>query len=118
MNWLARLKAVTDEPMAREVQSTSREPNEVLIRLTKLGLMLDEAEPIAHKIQSRDSQVDDRAFCYECKYLKGGVGNWHCGNWLKAGISTRAMGAGLGDLMGLLHRCNGFVEEPSSKQYL
>ena len=106
MTWLELLKTMEQEPVI--APRPSDDPNQLrLVRLTNKGLSLDEAKEVTQWLVVR-TQGDDRILCYECHHLKGYVGLWRCGNWRKAGIAIREAGAGLGDMVNLFQRCNGF----------
>jgi hypothetical protein len=106
MTWLERLKTMEQASVI-----TPRPIDDLkqlrLVRLTKKGLSLDEAKEVAQRLDLR-TQGDDRILCYECHHLMGYVGLWRCDNWRKAGNATREAGAGLGDIVNLFQRCNGF----------
>ena len=106
MTWLERLKTIEQAPVI--APRSINDPKQLrLVGLTNKGLSLHEAKEIAQQLDLR-TQGDDRILCYECHHLKGYVGLWRCGNWRKAGIAIREAGAGLGDMVNLFQRCNGF----------
>lgn len=106
MTWLERLKAIEQAPVIAPRPSDA--PSQLrLVGLTNKGLSLDQAKEVAQRLDFR-TQGDDRILCYECHHLKGYVGLWRCGNWRKAGIAIREAGSGLGDMVNLFQRCNGF----------
>ena len=107
MTWLERLKTIEQAPVIATRPIVDLQQVR-LIRLTNKGVSLDEAKEIAQRIELRDSQSDDRILCYECHHLKGYFGFWRCANWKQADITKRASGDGLGDMVNLLQRCNGF----------
>jgi hypothetical protein len=106
MTWLERLKAIEQAPViaTRPIDDLKQLR---LVRLTNKGLSLDEAKEVTQRLDLR-TQGDDRIICYECHHLKGYVGLWRCANWQQAGIAKRASGDGLGGMVNLLQRCNGF----------
>ena len=109
MSWLERLKAIEQAPALFEAPRPIDDQKQLLlIDLTNKGLSLNEANEIAQRLELRDSQNDDRILCFECYHLRGGLGFWRCANWQQAGIAKRAGGDGLGDMVNLLQRCNGF----------
>jgi hypothetical protein len=106
MTWLERLKAMEQVPVISPRPSDG--PKQLrLVRLTNKGLSLNEVKEVTQRLDLR-AQGDDRILCYECCHLKGYVGIWRCGNWQKAGIAIREASAGLGDMVNLFQRCNGF----------
>jgi hypothetical protein len=106
MTWLERLKAIEQTPVIAPCPSD--DPKQLrLVRLTNKGLSLDEAKEVTQRLDLR-TQDDDRILCYECHHLKGYVELWRCGNWRKAEIAISSAGAGLGDMVNLFQRCNGF----------
>jgi hypothetical protein len=106
MTWLERLKTMEQSPFI--APRPSDDLNQLrLVGLINKGLSLDEAKEVTQRLDLR-TQSDDRILCYECHHLKGYVGLWRCGNWRKAGIAIREAGAGLGDMVNLFQRCNGF----------
>jgi hypothetical protein len=108
MTWLNRLKAIEQMPVVLQAPQPLNDLKQIrLVSLTKKGLTLDDAKEVSERLDSR-SQSDDRVLCYECHHLKGFVGLWRCGNWRKAGIAIREAGSGLGDMVNLFQRCNGF----------
>ncbi len=109
MSWLERLKAIEQAPALVKAPRPIDDQKQLrLIDLTNKGLSLNEANEIAQRLELRDSQGDDRILCFECYYLRGGLGFWRCANWQQAGIAKRVSGDGLGDMVNLLQRCNGF----------
>ena len=93
---------------AREIDTFTRR----LERFTRKGLRLADAEALADTLVRRDRETDDRRLCLECRHLQGGVGRWHCGNGLVAGVTLRAADAQLpGELARQLQRCAGFPHE-------
>lgn len=108
MTWLERLKTIEQVPVILQAPRPIDDPKQLrLVGLTNKGLSLDEAKEVTQWLDLR-TQGDDRILCYECHHLKGYVGLWRCGNWRKAGIAIREAGAGLGDMVNLFQRCNGF----------
>lgn len=107
MGWLERLKTIEQAPVIFHPSPIDDHRQLRLVALTKKGLGLDEAKEVIQQLELR-SQSDDRVLCYECHHLKGYVGLWRCGNWRKAGIAIRELGSGLGDMVNLFQRCNGF----------
>ena len=108
MTWLERLKTIEQAPVILQVPHPIDDPKQLrLVGLTNKGLSLDEAKEVTQWLDLR-TQGDDRILCYECHHLKGYVGLWRCGNWRRAGIAIREAGAGLGDMVNLFQRCNGF----------
>jgi len=73
-----------------------------------LGLDIDRGKAIALRLYLRDFEIDDRTLCYECKHLKSYAESWRCKNYIEAGISMHESGSGLGDIVDMLQRCNGF----------
>jgi len=109
MSWLERLKAIEQAPALVEAPRPIDDQKQLrLIDLTNKGLSLNEANEIAQRLELRDLQGDDRILCFECYYLRGGLGFWRCANWQQAGIAKRVSDDGLGDMVNLLQRCNGF----------
>jgi hypothetical protein len=108
MTWLERLKTIEQAPaILQALRPIDDLKQSRLVRFTNKGLSLDEAKEVAQRLDLR-SQGDDRILCYECHHLKGYVGLWRCGNWHKAGIAIKEAGAGLGNMVNLFQRCNGF----------
>ena len=108
MTWLERLKTIEQAPVILQAPRSIDYPKQLrLVEFTNKGLSLDEAKEVTQWLDLR-TQGDDRILCYECHHLKGYVGLWRCGNWRKAGIAIREAGAGLGDMVNLFQRCNGF----------
>ena len=108
MTWLERLKTIEQAPVILQAPSPIDDPKQFrLVKLTNKGLSLDEAKAVTQRLDLR-SQSDDRILCYECHHLTGYVDLWRCGNWRMAGIAIREAGAGLGDMVNLFQRCNGF----------
>jgi hypothetical protein len=108
MTWLERLKTIEQAPVIFQVPRPIDDLKQSrLVRFINKGLSLDEAKEITQRLDLR-SQGDDRILCYECHHLKGYVGLWRCGNWRKAGMAIKEAGAGLGDMVNLFQRCNGF----------
>ena len=106
MTWLERLKTMEQAPVI--APRPSEVPSQLrLVGLTNKGLSLDQAKEVAQRLDLR-TQGDERILCYECHHLKGYVGLWRCGNWRKAGIAIREAGSGLGDMVNLFQKCNGF----------
>ena len=109
VSWLERLKAIEQAPALVEAPRPIDDQKQLrLIDLTNKGLSLNEANEIAQRLELRDLQGDDRILCFECYYLRGGLGFWRCANWQQAGIAKRVSDDGLGDMVNLLQRCNGF----------
>lgn len=110
MTWLEKLKTFERMPHISQEPRPIDEINQLqLVRFTNKGLSLDEAKEVIQRLDSR-GKGDERILCYECGQLKGYVGLWRCGNWRKAGIAIREAGAGLGDLVNIFQRCNGFSQ--------
>lgn len=108
MTWLERLKVIEQAPVILQTPLPISDLKQLrLARLTYKGLSLDEAKEVTQRLDLR-TQGDDRILCYECHHLKGYVGLWRCSNWRMAGIAIREAGAGLGDMVNLFQRCNGF----------
>ena len=75
------------------------------------GLARNDGEVLADRLVLRDREQDDRRVCLECQHFAGHrAGSWRCGNWLRAGVATRALYAALpANLVNQLQRCAGFT---------
>lgn len=71
-------------------------------RLLRLQCPRADAEAFAGRLVERDNSGDERVSCFECRHYRPGV----CGNFRRAGLGARAVGA---DFAGLLQRCSGFA---------
>jgi hypothetical protein len=121
MSWLDKVAASKPSPqISQPDQSQSWFDIQDLLfedRLRKyidLGLSEGAGKGIALRLFLRDfdnfnGYKDDRTLCFECTYLTSYSDSWRCKNYIKAGISSRESGSGLGDMVNLLQRCNGFT---------
>lgn len=71
-------------------------------RLLRLHWPKADAEAFAVRLVARDRSGDERVSCFECRHYRHGA----CGNYRRAGLGGRAVGA---DLAGLLQCCSGFT---------
>lgn len=116
MGWLNTVRTAkaalqtpkVEEPKSRfDVQDALFEDR--LSKFINLGLAETTGKAIALRLYLRDFDKDERILCYECKHLLSYADTWKCTNAIKAGISMREKSAGLGQIVDLLQRCNGFI---------
>ena len=107
MTWLERLKTIEQAPVIAPRPSDDPKQSR-LVRFTNKGLSLDKAKEITQLLDLR-TKSDNRILCYECKYLKGYMSSWRCGNWKLAEVGIKESHSGLpNEMVDLLQRCNGF----------
>ncbi len=116
MGWLDTVgtaKAVLQIPKVEEPKSWFEVQDALfedrLSKFINLGLAETTGKAIALRLYLRDFDKDERILCYECKYWKSYADTWKCTNAIKAGFSMREKSAGLGHMVDLLQRCNGFI---------
>jgi hypothetical protein len=115
MNWLKKVQEGKLNLKSGQVQEPKSwfETQDALFEdrqsaCVNLGLGVDEGKAIALRLYLRDYEKDERILCYECKHLISYAETWRCKNYIEAGISMRESGSGLGGIVDLLQRCNGF----------
>ena len=84
-----------------------------LTKFTDKGVTLVDAQTLANRLMTRDSELDDRRMCLECRHLNG-YGSWQCASWCKAKVAHRPRDNGLPtELVTRLQRCDGFLDAAS-----
>ena len=73
-------------------------------RFAWFGIDTKTAQDHAEKLMHRDTDMDDRRMCLECKNLNR-ASSWRCSQWRTAGV-TREIAA---DLVTQLQRCDAFA---------